>query len=89
MPVFKTKLGKVAGGISPTRRSRFGAKINQTKTNPKETPIRIKERVIELRKNTNLCAKKLKWKLEKENIVLHKNTIQKSLKKKDWPENTG
>ena len=30
MPVFKTKLGKVAGGISPTRRSRSGTEINQT-----------------------------------------------------------
>lgn len=51
------------------------------KTNPKETPIRIKERIIELRKETKLCAKKLKWKLEKEDIVLHKNTIQKIIKK--------
>ena len=37
----------------------------------------------------NLCALKLKWKLEKENIVLHKNTIQKIIKKKVWSENTG
>lgn len=55
-------------------------KSRRPKTNPKETPIRIKERVIELRKETNLCAKKLKWKLEKENIVLHKNTIHKIIK---------
>lgn len=51
------------------------------KTNPRETPIRIKERVIELRKETKLCAKKLLWKLEKENIVIAKNTIQKIIKK--------
>lgn len=56
-------------------------KSTRPKTNPRETPIRIKEKVIELRKETKLCAKKLKWKLEKENIVLHKNTIQKIIKK--------
>ena len=38
------------------------------KTSPSETPIRLKERVIELRKETKLCALKLGWKLEKENI---------------------
>lgn len=56
-------------------------KSTRPKTNPRETPIRIKEKVIELRKETKLCAKKLKWKLEKENIVIHKNTIQKIIKK--------
>ena len=56
-------------------------KSTRPRTNPKETPIRIKERVIELRKETKLCAKKLKWKLDKEDIVLHKNTIQKIIKK--------
>jgi transposase InsO family protein len=56
-------------------------KSTRPKTNPKETPIRTKERVIELRKETNKCSLKLKWKLEKEGIVLHKNTIQKIIKK--------
>lgn len=55
-------------------------KSTRPKTNPNETPIRTKERIIELRKETKLCAKKLKWKLEKENIVLHKNTIHKIIK---------
>ncbi len=56
-------------------------KSTRPKTNPRETPIRIKERILELRKETNLCAQKLKWKLEKEQIVVHKNTIQKIIKK--------
>jgi len=47
------------------------------KTEPNETPIRIKEHVISMRKQTKLCALKLKWRLEKEGIVLHKNTIHK------------
>jgi transposase InsO family protein len=56
-------------------------KSTRPKTNPNETPIRDKERIIELRKETKLCAKKLKWKLEKENIHRHKNTIHKIIKK--------
>ncbi|MBT9140854.1 MAG: hypothetical protein DDT30_01438 [Dehalococcoidia bacterium] len=55
-------------------------KSTRPKTNPSETPIRIKERIIEL-SETNLCAKKLFWKLEKKNIVVNKNTIQKIIKK--------
>lgn len=56
-------------------------KSTRPRTNPKETPIRIKERVIELRKETKRCSLKLKWKLEKEGIKLHRNTIQKIIKK--------
>ena len=48
------------------------------KTSPRETPIRIKERIIELRKETKLCALKLKWEYD---IKLHKNTIHKIIKK--------
>lgn len=56
-------------------------KSTRPKTNPRETPIRIKERIIELRKETQICSLKLKWKLEKEDIVIHRNTIQKIIKK--------
>ena len=56
-------------------------KSTRPKTNPKETSIRIKERIIELRKQTKLCARKLKWKLEKENLRIHENTIHKIIKK--------
>jgi len=47
---------------------------------PNETPIRIKERIIELRQQTKLCAKKLNYKLVKENISLHDRTIGKIIK---------
>lgn len=50
------------------------------KTHPQETSIRIKERVIELRKQEQLCALKLKWKLEKEGIAIHERTIGKILR---------
>jgi transposase-like protein len=51
------------------------------KTHPKETPIRIKERIIELRKEKKKCALKLKWDLEDEGIDLHYQTIHKIIKK--------
>jgi len=50
------------------------------KSQPNETPIRIKERIIELRKETKLCAEKLNYKLKKENIDIHDRTIGKIIK---------
>lgn len=58
-------------------------KSKRPKTNPKETPIRIKERIIELRKETKLSAIKLHWKLEKEGISIHERTIGKLIKKEN------
>ncbi len=53
---------------------------SRPKTNPNETPIRIKERIIELRKKRKKCALKLKWDLEEEGIEIHQRTIGKILK---------
>lgn len=50
------------------------------KTNPKETPIALKEQVIALRKQTKLCALKLHWRLEKQGTRIHERTIGKILK---------
>lgn len=50
------------------------------RTHPEETPIYTKERVIVLRKETKLCALKLKWRLEKEDVRIHERTIGKILK---------
>src|SRR4030067_2012904 len=55
-------------------------KSTRPRSHPNETAIRIKERIIELRKKTKKCVLKLKWQLEKENISIHKNTIQKIIK---------
>lgn len=59
-----------------------GLELKSTKphTQPNETPITIKERIITLRKKTNLCALKLKWRLEKEGIFVHERTVGKILK---------
>jgi hypothetical protein len=56
-------------------------KSTRPKSHPNETEIRVKERIIELRKKTKKCALKLQWQLEKENILIHKNTIQKIIKR--------
>ena len=56
-------------------------KSTRPKSNSRETPIRIKERIIELRKETNLGALKLSWKLNKEGITIHSRTIGKIIKK--------
>jgi len=50
-------------------------------TQPNETPIYIKERVIALRKKHKLCSLKLHWRLEKEGVILHQRTIGKILKR--------
>ena len=50
------------------------------KTQPNETPIRIKERVLELRKEKHQCAQKIAWDLEEEGIRIDVRTIGKILK---------
>lgn len=55
-------------------------KSTRPKTQPNETSIRTKERVIELRNKTKLCALKLHWRLEKENLIVPVSTIGKILK---------
>ena len=55
-------------------------KSTRPKSQPSETPIRIKERIVELRLETRLCAKKLNYKLKKENININTRTIGKIIK---------
>lgn len=55
-------------------------KSTEPKRQPNETPIRIKEEVIALRKKTSLCARKLHWRLEKQGLVVPERTIGKILK---------
>lgn len=53
------------------------------KTQPNETPIRLKEEVIALRKQTGLCAKKLHWRLKKQGLSIHERTVGKIIKKEN------
>ena len=54
-------------------------KSTRPRSHPDETPIHIKERIIALRKETKLCALKLKWRLAKEGIKINERTIGKIL----------
>lgn len=55
-------------------------KSRRPKSSPRDIPIRIKERVKELRQELDLSAIKLYWQLEKEGIHLHPRTIGKYIK---------
>ncbi len=56
-------------------------KSTEPKTQERETPIWIKERVVEVRKKTKKCALKIHWQLKKEGVLIHERTIGKILKK--------
>lgn len=56
-------------------------KSTEPKSQPNETPIRIKERIIDIRKQTGKCALKIHWQLQKEGIEIDERTIGKILKK--------
>jgi transposase InsO family protein len=52
-------------------------KSTARKTQENETPIRIKEHIIELRKETKKCALKLHWQMEKEEILKREGLVRK------------
>lgn len=56
-------------------------KSTEPKTQPNETPIWIKERIFEIRKDTKKCALKIHWQLQKEGIEIDERTVGKILKK--------
>ena len=56
-------------------------KSTEPKTQEKETPIWVKERIVEIRKESKKCALKIHWQLEKEGTDIHERTIGKILKK--------
>lgn len=58
----------------------LGPKSTRPKTNPRETPIQIKEKVLDLRKKKKKCALKLHWELKKSGIFIHARTIGKIIK---------
>jgi transposase len=56
-------------------------KSTRPKTHLKETSIRVKERIIEIRRESKECALKIKWDLGDESIYVHERTVGKILKK--------
>ena len=68
------------------RYKKYGAwslepRSTEPKTQPKETPIWMKERIVAVRKKTKKCALKIHWQLKKEGLVIPARTIGKILKK--------
>jgi transposase InsO family protein len=55
-------------------------KSTRPKTQPNETAIRVKERIIELRRETDLAALKIRWYLSDEGIDVHERTAGRILK---------
>lgn len=55
-------------------------KSRRPKSQPNELSIRTKERIIELKNETHLCAKKLNYKLAKEGIRVSDRVIGKIIK---------
>ena len=62
-----------AAGLEP--------KSTAPKSHRNETPIRLKERIIELRKETKQCALKLHWRLAKNGVHIPARTIGAILKR--------
>ena len=55
-------------------------KSTRPKTSPTETPIRVKERILELRRETKKCSLKLMWDMEEAGVKIHYQTIAKFIK---------
>ncbi len=79
-PHGKRSLERWLAAYKKDKKKGLEPKSTRPKSNPKETSIHIKEKVIELRKETKLCALKLHWKLEKQGIKIHERTVGKILK---------
>ena len=59
-------------------------KSTARKTQKNETPIRIKEHIIELREKTKKCALKLHWHMKKEGLIVPSRTIGEILKREGF-----
>lgn len=79
-PHGQRTLERWMAGYKKYGESRLEPKSTRPKSSPKDTPIRLKEYVLELRQRTKKSAIKLHWQLEKEHIRIHERTIGKFLK---------
>ena len=79
-PSGKRTLERWVAGYKANGKEALMPKSTRPKTQPNETPIRIKERIIELRKKNGLCARKLNYKLRKEHIRVSDRLIGKVIK---------
>jgi len=80
-PYSKRSLERWCSGYRKKGEKGLEPKTTIPKTSPRETPIWIKERIIEKRKKTRLCAQKIHWRLKKEGLNVPVRTIGKIIKK--------
>lgn len=80
-PYGKRSLERWASEYRKRGEAGLEPKSTEPKTYRVETPIWLKERVIEVRKKTKKCALKIHWQLEKEGVKINARTIGKILKK--------
>lgn len=80
-PYGKRSLERWVSAYKKGRETALEPQSTEPKTYSKETPIWLKEKIIEARKKTKKCALKIHWQLEKENILIHYRTIGKILRK--------
>ncbi len=79
-PYGKRSLERWLAAYRKGRENALEPKSTKPHTHPKETPIRTKERILEIRKSSKKCALKIKWQLESENILINERTVGKILK---------
>lgn len=82
-PHSKRSLERWTAMYKKSGKASLEPKSTEPKTQPNETPISIKERVIDIRKKTKKCALKIHWQLEKEGIDINARTVGKILRKED------
>lgn len=82
-PYGKRSLERWVAAYKKYGESELEPKSTAPKSNPNETPIRIKERIKEIRKKKNQCALKIKWDLEDEGTTINERTVGNILKKEN------
>lgn len=79
-PGGKRTLERWVSEYKANGKSGLAPKSTRPLNQPNETPIRLKEKIIEMRKENKLCAQKLWYKLRKENVDINVRTIGKIIK---------
>lgn len=82
-PYGKRTLERWVSVYKKTGEAGLEPKSTARKTQNNETPIRIKEHIIGLRKDTGKCALKLHWHMENEGLIVPARTIGAILKRED------
>lgn len=80
-PHGKRSLERWVGAYRRGGEATLEPKSTEPKTQPHETPIWLKEKVIAVRNKTKKCALKIHWQLEKEGIRINERTVGKILRK--------